>query len=257
MKKLLLLLLTLSLVVMLGACQQDTTEYATLTELEQLELDLLALEERFNNLVVVTGLNGITEYYENESTNELNTALITLSTDIIEVKGTLDKTKAPSYIVDEFEEYVSFEQLAKLLKAKYFGDATAVSGANGVEKFEVGQQAYIRYMFGMDTSYEELIARLILLTEELRLYQFYILSCPELYIHVYLFQNGVDTQFKLTIPLVTLTSDFITITPDGVYDGDYEIRLEAPSYNKALVQQYYDEFVTNETFAGYVLDYKE
>ena len=81
MKKLLLVILALTLVFGLGACNTASTEdYATKSELELLELEIQAIQERIDNLVVIHGLNGQVSIYENEALKEeLNLKLVTLS----------------------------------------------------------------------------------------------------------------------------------------------------------------------------------
>lgn len=294
MKKLLLIILTLTIVFGLGACNSaptDTVDYATKSELEELETETILLkkelqyetkllqeelekdlqllelqiqlvQERIDNLVIINGINGQVSFYENQVLkDELDLKLVTLSIQYIVVKDTFDKAKdAPDYIKDELGGYVSFEMLSIRLLEKYYGiydDEELELEENKYNNlYDMGTQAYIRYMFDSDMSDEELIARTILLIEELRQYNFYVLSCPELVIHLYKFETS-DHQFKITIPLVVLINDYFEITPDGIYTGDYEMELEVygNNLNFAEMQTYYDDFILNETFSGYVLNY--
>jgi len=237
----------------------DFEEYDD-TELQlyftQLEEQVNILIERFNNLTSITGINGITDYYENETQLSLSTnlTLATLSTTIEYMKDTLDKNSAPDYILDINEEYISFEDLAYLLKAKYFGSAEVFVE----EEFLVGAKLYMQYKLITDEDPNEIFAKMALLVEELRLYTFYYISCPQLELRMKLEYNGNPQQIVFTIPIVTATSGFITITPDGLFDEDYEMRLWLDNVELDLtaIETYHNDFILNEIYVGYVLNYK-
>ena len=91
---------------------------------------------------------------------------------VIQLKDTLDKTKAPEYILNINEEYVSFNHLGQLLKLKYFGLEVDEN-----DLYLVGFQAKLRMVISdEDMTNEEVLARTILLIEELQNYKFYIIS---------------------------------------------------------------------------------
>lgn len=279
MKKILIVLM---MVLLLGACAPSSTtdnqddidklytDFATLqaqidaiedyndTELwgaiDEIELSILALQERIDNLVVTKGLNGQTSIYENQSVYTAeNNPLTRLSTSLTQLKDTFDKNKtAPAYIVDIDGTYVSFRELGYRLKTKYFGN----SSVHGEEMFDIGSKALIKIFFTSDMSNEEVLARSILFIEELRLYEFYILSCPELELRIYR-QDSYDHKVIVNIPLVVMINDYFDITPDGIISGDYEMSLFVTDngLNQSLTEQYYNSFVNNNTFEGYVLNW--
>ena len=217
------------------------------TQITDLDLALIELQNRLDNLTSAPGLNGIISYYENTDTEaELDTQLLLLQSTIIILKDTLDKSKCPDYLLDIEGNYVSFEQLGALLKMKYFDNSVVDE-----DIFLVGFQAKMDMTLTTELSNEEVIARTILLIQELQEYKFYIISCPEVYLRIII--NTSD--FEVKIPLATMLADFLTITVDGFYDEDYEIKVNYITYDKVLVQQYYDEYVASEQFNNYVLNY--
>jgi|LGVF01.2.fsa_nt_gb hypothetical protein len=258
MKKILLVILTLTIVFGLGACDSaPTEEYATKSELQLLEEEIQALQERIDNLVVVKGLNGQVSIYENQTLkDELDLKLVTLSLEMMVVKDTFDKAKdAPDYIKDEFGGYVSFEDLGMLLKQKYFNTLSITTS----DIFEIGSQAYIQIWLG-DTNLtnDDILARTILLIEEVRNYDFYVLSCNELEVYImFTNDNGNDSRISVNIPLVVIINNYFEITPNGILDGDYEMELWTFNANviELNVQTLYDDYKTNLTYDGFVLNY--
>ena len=227
----------------------DADAIATEAQLEAFVLALEALELRIDNIGSITGLNGQESYYE--ATEDMLMTMSVMKMAVTEMKDTFDKTKSPSYLMDDNGNYVPFEQLAYKLKAKYFEDDTI----HEVDMFQMGSQAYFRIGIISDISEEEIVARIVLMIEELRLYPFYLLSSPELVIHIYRFDT-VDHQTKVTIPLTVVVNDFFQLTCDGVFDQDYDMRAEFDTeLDLALIEAYYDNFVLLNTFDGYVLNY--
>ena len=221
----------------------------TEAQLEAFIMALEALELRIDNIGSITGLGGVESYYE--TTENIVQTMSVMLLEVEQLKDTFDKTKSPPYLLDDLGEYVSFEQLAYKLKAKYFGDETI----HEVDSFHMGSQAYFRFGITSDISEEEVVARITLMIEELRLYNFYLLSSPELVIHVYRFDT-VDHQTKIVIPLTVVVNDFFTLTVDGIIDCDYDMRATFDTeLDLVLAQAYYDEFVLNETFVGFVLNF--
>ena len=252
MKKILLVILTLTLVFGLGACNNAPTEdYATKSELELLEIEIEALQERIDNLVVVRGLNGQVIIYENQSLyDELEASLVTLSVEYMVVKDTFDKAKdAPDYIKNDAGGYISFEDLGGLLQAKYFGENTL----SAYDKFTMGSKAFMQFELSGVQDTNDIFAKTIILIEEIRNYSFYVLSCSELEISL-IYDNSVLT---IIIPLVVVINDYFEITLNGIYDGDYEMRIEMyqTTIDEELSQAFYNGYILDELFNGYVLNY--
>ena len=253
MKKLLLVILTITVVLSLGACaSSDATLDTRVSELENLvdiqQAQINALEERFNNLVVTTGLNGVQDYYENESNNDADSSIytslstfeyLTKETDVINVND------YPEYIWDENGDYITIDELGKLLVAKYFygTDATASTGYQ------------FRITFTLDDtsmSNEEFIARLSLLIIELSAYDYYTLDSPQFY--TYLRFNGQTVQVQARMTL--LVTDKYTLVPAIFYEELLDTNISGISYDNDIVKLHCDTFIANETFTGYVLNYK-
>lgn len=245
-----------------------TSDIALQADIDSLELAILEVTTRIDNLVVTTGINGITSVYENPTDQSAisQTPMEMLIASVEMLKDTLDKTKCPAYMLDEFDEYISYEQMMRRLNDKYFDLELQY-----LTEFDVGLRAYARFQFtATERSYldefdiqyqveitnEEMIARTILMIEELRLYAAYIISYPELYIEVFRDDGIGIQQFYISIPVATSLADYVTITPDGIYDSDYEMELFIyGDYDTVLIQQYYDEFKASGIFDGYVLNY--
>ena len=247
MKKLLVFIIALVLVLSIGGCQNPPQDTLEDTELEQrvttLEGQVAELEGILVDLEVIEGLNGQKEYYLPQETQ--TTFAQTVSAGYIELLGDeLDKTKAPSYVLDANGDYVPFDDVIDLLFTKYFGEKATVTNAL------IGFQIKI-VLNTNDISQEEYMARLIMLINELSLYDFYIIGGSELYI-----QSYWEATSYIKIPIQTLRSSFITITPEVIYTGTYEIQLSNVSYDNISVQTLYDEYMASGLYGGYVLDYK-
>jgi len=128
MKKLLTILLTFILVIGLGACapSQDTKELED--RIEILEEQMLEVEDILVNIEVIEGLNGQREYYI-PSTSTVSKFVGVSASDVEPLGDALDKTKAPDYVLDINEEYISFEQVAQLLVDKYFENNVLLTSA--------------------------------------------------------------------------------------------------------------------------------
>ena len=249
MKKILILLVMLFTITLIGCGEEPYNYTPDIQDLQnqineqQTQIDLMQdayseLYEDYDEMYqiledigVIEGLNGQRAYY-------LPTALS------LELLGTeLDKDKAPDYVLDINGDYISFETVADLLVEKYFGNLVTVDEA------VVGFQLKMVLSHG-DITANEFMARLIFMINELSLYDFYIIGSSEIYI-----QTVYGGTSYIKIPMQTLRSDFITLTPEVIYSGTYEIQLFQMAFNKVTVQTLYDDFVLNETFTGYVLDY--
>lgn len=246
MKKLYMIVITLILVIGLGACNSapDTNDYVTKDEME---LEINQLWDILEDIGVIEGLNGQREYYIQDNEQPTSVLFTSVSAYEIELLGTeLDKTKAPSYILDIDENYISFEELAQLLLTKYFDV--------NLNYTALGFQAKIVFnISSTDYTQEEIISRIILLIEEISHYDWYIIGSSEFYINI-----KYDMEYlNIKVPIQTMRSDFVTMTPEVIYSGWYEVWLQGWNYDNAIVQSLYDDYVTNETYIGYVLDYKE
>lgn len=246
MKKLLALFISLVLVLSIAGCKSPAQDTYDDTELEQrvatLESQVEELEGILVDLEVIEGLNGQKEYYLPKTSSIFNTTSVSAG-DIELLGGELDKTKAPSYVLDANGNYVSFDDVVSKLVTKYFTNISAQDSCIGFQ---------IKIVLGTGgLSQEEFMARLIMLVNELSHYDFYIIGGSELYIQ---FDFGGTSYIK--IPIQTMRSTFITITPEVIYNGWYEIQLFNLDYNETQVQTLYDTYMADVQYSGYVLDYK-
>lgn len=219
-------------------------------DIEALNLALAELTERLDNITVVTGLNGQISIFE-----KTGTEIQMLQEIIVELKDTFDKSKAPDYIIDEFGEFVTQQEVGRLLKEKYYNDTTLGTVGIAEDWFSVGSIA--RYQFAFDTEFttEEILARTVLLIQELQQYTFYNISSSEMTISVYYSQDGNTNALHITIPLVTAINGFFEINLDGILSEDYMMVIDIGVVNQTEAQALYDEFILLETFSGFVLDY--
>ena len=250
MKKLYMIMISLVLMIGLGACtpSQDTSELDELTnrielvendlELQQDKIDVL--EEFYRNVVPSVGLNGQTDYYYNQE-NYLSLASFDLLTS---EKDYLDKTKFPDYIWNIEGEYVDVNELAKLLVEKYLGLTEDVSGFTGTT---------FTIKLDNDTEFtnEDFMVRVCMMIMELAEYDFYTIDSSQFYIE---FVGGASEYMIGRTSL--LVSDNYNLHPAIFWSGLLDTQVEGITYDVLLLDDIYDTFIENETFSGYVLDYK-
>ena len=244
MKKLIILLFTITSVMVLVGCESTPD-----TDLEDrvtvLETQVDELEEILINLEVIEGLNGQREYYIPNSNDDEESLYQGVSAVEYETLGTeLDKANSPSYVLDINEEYIPFIDVANLLVDKYYGANVTVNSAT------IGATTEI-ILDSVPFTQEEYIARTVLLVEELSNYDFYIISSSQLVI-----QTQFGSTARITIPIATLRSSFITMNADIIINGTYEIRKTGLNYDSVLVKDLYNQYVASETYINYVLDFK-
>jgi hypothetical protein len=271
MKKLYMIIISLVLIIGLGACvpSQDNTELeeriATLEtqvlDIEQLEIDLAlektkielletdlelqqtkidVLEGFYRNVVPTVGLNGQTDYYVNYDNNEY---LSMMSYELItSEKDYLDKTKFPEYIWDLDGEYVDIEQLDTKLANKYFGEVYGTI-------FQTGSQYHFIFNFETEMTNEDFMVRVCMMIMELAEYDFYTIDSNEL--HIYVLLNQVPVE--ITIRMMLLVNDSYNLHPAIFWNELLDTRVEGIVYDALLLEDIYDAYVLNETFTGYVL----
>ncbi len=236
MKKL-LLMFSLLLVLSLGACNSVPTDTDLENRVDILEQQVSELEQILIDLEIIEGLNGQREYFVPQATG--------LSAMAYEVLGAELNTKdAPSYVLNDKSEYIPFYDVVELLVAKYYGDEVQLNTAL------IGFQVKITLEIG-DISLEEFMAQTIMLIDELSHYDFYLISASELYIQL---DNNPYGYIK--IPMQTLRSSFITMTPQLIIEGTYEVILFQLDYDNKLVEQFHTAYKTSKNYDGYVLDYE-
>lgn len=194
------------------------------------------LEQVLISIEVIEGLNGQKVYYVPEQN-----AIVTLSA---LSNDKIDKSKAPSYIMDENDEYIDFEEVVNKLATKYYGE-----NANVIEA-SLSFQAKIN----IDTTLDKhtFIARTILFIQELSDYEFYIIGSSQLYIQT----NTFGATSYITVPIQTLRSSFITMDKDVFANGWYEVNYHNLVYDVATVEALLLQYNLDGTYIGYVLDYK-
>lgn len=237
MKKL-LLVLTFLLTLSLGACNNAPEDFVSQEEYNLLEERVLALEEELGSLVVTRGLNGQVDYYVNGEQYFLSLSSFEM---MVTEKDYLDKTKFPSYIFDLDGEYIDVNELGNLLSQKYLGiDSTTTIGFQYKIKLEQPEN--------MSTS--EYMARICMMIVELSEYDFYTIDSPELYIE---FVAGGSQYMKVRMSL--LVTDKYILHPAIFWNELMDTRLVGISVPPVVVEEFYDNFIIEETFTGYVLDY--
>jgi len=204
MKKLLVILTILSVLV-LGACSPNAEPYddTKVTEdIINLELQYQEMLDYLETLGVIDGLNGQSEIFIKPDYTLNYLSAVTM---IDSEKNYMDKSKAPEYLFDENGDFVDANELGALLKMKYYGTTVHED-----DWYVVGFQYKMRIRINNDDfTPAQFMARTILMVEELRNYDFYIIGSSEVYLM--LSYNGAWVHIK--IPVQTMRSDFITITP--------------------------------------------
>jgi len=238
MKKILLALIFL-LVISLAGCDSPAIDYASQDDYEALEERVSELETYLDQLVVTTGLNGQVDYYIN-SDGKVYVSRMGFEM-IAKEKDYLDKSKFPDYIWDIDDNYISVNDLGNLLSQKYLG----------VESETItGFQYKMQLEKPIDMTDDEFMVRLCMMVLELAEYDFYTIDSPELYIE---FVSGGSEYMKVRMSL--LVTDKYNLHPAIFWNEMLDTRIEGIEFDTELSQGYYDEFILNETFDGYVLDY--
>ena len=100
-----------------------------------------------------------------------------------------------------------------------------------------------------------MLAKTILMFEELRNYEFYYASSGTIYL--YIVYNG--EIYTLDVMVNVLLNDVFTINIDNIVNGFFEIELTTESaIDFDLVKTQYETYVAEETYLGYVLpNYKQ
>ena len=192
---------------------------------------------------VLIGLNGIPYPYTVIDNDEESNQGVKAAED-------LDKNKLPTYLLDLDDNPISFYTVGSLLKAKYYG-----SEVNPQDFYKVGFQTKMRMTINDSSmTINEFMAKTVLLIKELSLYQYWLIGGSELYLQI-TFNN---INFEIFVYMPNLLSDAFTLTPTDYYYGYWEIEVRGleDGFNLVQTQVYYDGYVLNETFIGYVLNYE-
>lgn len=257
MKKLLFIIIALLTFAFIG-CDQATAEQTTQydysqdidlleaqlqSQIDQIEAQIVELQALIDNITAIEGLNGRVSYYINQ-VQTLSETLSELKTE----KDYLDKSKLPDYLFDINGEFVNEHDLQSLLGSKYLGIYDIVN-----DDAIVGFQFKLKYIINSPIAdIDEFVARVIMLVNELRLYDFYIIGSSEIYLSFDI--EGIGTvYFKFLVQ--TLLTDTLPVVPDVVCNEWLFTQLYGLSPNVDNVQAYYDAYVLNGTFDGYVLNY--
>lgn len=235
MKKLLVLLISLIMVITLVGCQSPTEDTVTIEEYNELELRIDELENYISRMVWQGYLMPEESDYENLFGYKLGV------TDILENdKDLVDETKFPAYIWDVDGNYINAKTLIDSLVLKYFNQTSNYSNVGTEFRFDI---------YGTELSNDDIIARLTLLILELEQYDFYLLDSSELLV---VLNQGASSYFRIT-RMTILTTDNYTLTPDMFWEKLMDTEVEGFVYSIEEVTTLYDDYVTNETFTGYVL----
>lgn len=224
--------------------QYDETDI--LYAIDALESELLELQTLVGNMTLSRGLNERVSVYINK-TNELMSMSNNISKIVHEsfdISG-----NAPDYIKDVDGNYITFEELGGLLKLKYFG----VEANQTDDRSQMGSKADFVFKGVDGMSGEETLARMIILIQEFKNYDFYILSCSSLNVKVYSDSWMIDIE----VPLAVIINEYFDITLDAVINEEFETNIIYTNItiDQVSVQSNYDTFITNSTFDGYVLNY--
>ena len=99
------------------------------------------------------------------------------------------------------------------------------------------------------------------MVEELAKYDYYALSGNGIEINI-IYSDGTHThQVYIKIPKIVITNGIFTINYDSLIGNEFESYIIArESYDtidKDAVKVFYDNFIANGTYDGYVLNYVE
>lgn len=242
MKKLLTILLTLVFVFSLGACNSaPETDYVTREEFIELQEQVEAQQDYLSRMVwqgymLPEGdidVNGNEIFYMSVLGFEYLTKT---------EKDYLNKSKFPDYIWDEFDNYVDIDTLGDLLTQKYFGVNSEST---------LGFQYKIKIYKPDEMTQDDFVTRLCMMIMELSEYDFYSLDSTELYLQL---NEGASSHMKVRMSL--LTTDKYNLHAGMFWNGLMDTDIQGLGYNIATVEALYEQYEADETFTGYVLDFK-
>ena len=240
MKKLLVVMTFLLALVLVG-CESTPQDYVSQEEYDVLEERVEELELIIDNLVVTDGLNGQRDYYVNGQSFYVSRAGFEMEL-VVKEKDYLDKTKFPDYIWTLDENYITVDDLGNLLSQKYLGTNSSTI---------TGFQYKLQLEKPSEMSNEEYMVRVCMLILELAEYDFYTIDSPELYIELI---SGGSQYIKVRMSL--LVTDKYNLHPAIFWNEMLDTRIEGlNNLDLTLIEQYYDDFILNGTFDGYVLNY--
>lgn len=224
------------------------------SQIASLELQIALLEERLDNMIAVQGINGNTVYYEKK--------LSLMKTSLSDMLDSFKEELAPTYMTDEDGDYVTFNTIAGLLKEKYLGVTyTTVTGI-GSDSYVTIPYARLNYVFEDATiDINDVVARMILMVEELTHYEYYVLSSNGIQLQMVWSDGAYSHKVSIEIPTTVLINDMFTIDFDSIRGHMFEIKIQAEweqdtiDYEAAKV--FYDAYVKDGTYAGYVLDFTD
>ena len=245
MKKILLLIIAIFSFALVG-CGETATTDNSIANLElriaDIESQLDELQITIEHITVTEGLNGQVDYYVNK-VNELSVVLLELKTE----KDYMDKSKLPEYLFDTEGEFVDEIELKELLGAKYFGYPV-----HQEDTATIGFQFKFRYVINdSEIDLDDFLAKAVLLTNELSNYSYYIIGSSEIYLEFIINNN----TYYLKYLVQTLLEDSLVMCPEIVIEEWLFTSCYGFNADLESVNTYYDSYLLNETFTGYVLDY--
>jgi len=273
MKKLLSLLLVFILVLGLGACASspDTPiDYYTKDEIDTMILEVNdkvdVVTSIMLNIGVIQGLSGQKEYfYKNESTR----ALASMPKDILkqtllamplselrminEEVADINYELLPTYTYEENGDYISFKDLSNKILNKYMGVSVNVT-----ESLFYGDAYILVKDYTSGLTPEEVFARMSLLVNELTEYGYYRIGITSLRIYYILYEDSNPRVMEITLPNVVINNpNSFNLTPTMIYNNEVDIncRLDNVTLNLATIEALFNQYILDDTFSGYVLNY--
>ena len=245
MKKL-LIILALVMVLGISGCKTASPEPSPTLEETQQTLDDL------ENIECLVGLNGALSCHIVETEETASNGLLSVN-----ASDDLDKTKLPSYMLDVNGDYVTTDSIGEQFKLKYFDSETQHVYD---EYHKLRGETMLKFVFeDVDLDANEVFAKIVLLINELEYYEYYFLSSTHVVIEVaWIDTNGYGHKVIVESSSDNLLSDAIVITPQAIFDGDMELYylLNDVSIDESIINQLYYDYTTNDTYIGFILDYK-
>lgn len=178
---------------------------------------------------------------------------------VVNAKEKLDTNKYPSYMIDAEGYYLQFDELGRLFKEKYFGVIEEHQYDNYVF-LDLSNPNITKFKFVLEGNYnaDDIYAKAVLLLNEFRNYEFYYVSNGVIIIEVYWIENGLTKEVRLGVSTATLLNQDFTLGVATFFDNEFGsiVEVENCQVNQELAQNKYDQYVTEQTYIGYVLDYK-
>ena len=198
----------------------------------------------------------ITEFVENlqKQIDQLETDMTLQDEQYSELEQVLNQLVQDTphtYGIDEYGNYITFEQLGNKLLEKYFGDYTLISDGLFYRNDTIEFRIKLSDSYLLENDINDLTARLILVLNEFSEYTLYNQAQNNMLVSIQVRDEEMIIQESIQIIFDTSLFNYVEITPQHLINELYEVQFSS-SFSQpsiTLIEQYlqsdYGDFVLN------------